>query len=94
MTRPGLFPVRDGQILEIIRTLNGSGSRLGMEHAAVRLGDFDSLAGIDLTQQSSKVSAPPTAAEFNALVDDVQRIMELLQGVKLAIQKRRNGGTL
>jgi hypothetical protein len=52
--------------------------------AAVRRGDFDTVGRIK-ELKSVKLSAAPTAADYNALRDDVKQIFEALEGVVTAL---------
>jgi len=64
---------RHKEMLELLAGARGAKPATKM-HAAVRIQDLQSLLLLSDKLQSAKVSAAPTQAEFNALVEDVHRI--------------------
>ncbi|MPZ36691.1 MAG: hypothetical protein GEU95_01290 [Rhizobiales bacterium] len=72
-----------------LEELDGS-RRLGnRDRAAVRLGDLNGLLALPDAPKSEKVVSSVTAADFNALVEDVHTIHTRLRAVIVALRGRR-----
>lgn len=56
--------------------------------AAVRFEDLEALTSYAYKLKSSTVSAAPTAAQHNALVEDVRRLHETLQSLSKALKTK------
>ena len=75
------------QMLEVLDGTRRSGDR---GRAAARLADLDGLLLLPETLKSDKAAgATPTAAEFDALVEDVATIHLRLRAVIAALRTRR-----
>ncbi len=83
--------VADDAILrQKIETLDGSRQTGNIGRAAVRLDDLNGLLQLPETLTAAKAAgATPTAAEFNALVADVQTLHRRLAAVYAALRARR-----
>ncbi|KQV27845.1 hypothetical protein ASC97_05620 [Rhizobium sp. Root1203] len=74
----------DTEKLEVL-----DGSRAGPKsRAAVRLEDLADLLQLGKVK-TAKVTAAPTATDFNSLLDDIREISDRLNAVALSIQKRQ-----
>lgn len=64
--------------------------RRSIDEAAVRLADLDGIMQMPSRLQSAKAAgSTPTAAEHDALVQDVQMLHQHLMAIMTAIQQRR-----
>lgn len=68
-----------------LQELAGQRGEQGFPRAAVRRADLSVLARVPQLQ-SQPVSAAPTAAEFNALRDDMRRLYEALENIARALK--------
>jgi hypothetical protein len=74
---------------EKIETLDGSRSKQNRRKAAVRLEDLAGLLALPPELKSAHAAGDaPTAAEFDALVDDVHEIQRRLTALRDALQAR------
>lgn len=77
---------RDRERLEL---LDGSRRKDAVRLAAVRIRDIEAILQLPKTLKSAKAAgATPTAAEFDALVDDVAALHRVLVAITDAIQVR------
>lgn len=79
----------DAQQKERLEILDGSRSRSAIRKAAVRIEDLTGILELSAKLKSVKAAgAAPTAAEFDALVDDVAMLQLRLLAVAQALQAR------
>lgn len=81
----------DRHIREKVETLDGSRSSSPdlRQQQAVRVVDLSGLLALKTDLQSTKAAgAAPTAAEFDALVEDVHRLQARLIQVQEALSKK------
>lgn len=78
----------DQKLIEKLQVLDGS--RAGsQEGSAVRHRDLAALLQLPAQLKSAKAAGgTPTAAEFNALVDDVKALHQRLQEVAAIVQSK------
>ena len=82
-----MSPTYDNRMHEKLETLDGSRSG-SKDQAAVRLKDLDQLLVL-AEVKAQKVSSTPTAAQYNALLDDIVAISNVLRSVVSDLRKRR-----
>lgn len=82
-----MSPIYDNRMHEKLETLDGSraGSR---DQAAVRLQDLDQLLVL-AEVKTKKLTAAPTAANFNSLLDDLTAISNAVRSVANDLRKKR-----
>lgn len=73
------------ETLEVLAGKRNPGER---HKAAVRLSDLEALTDYSYRLKSGLVSAAPTATQYNALVEDVQRLHQILQSLSHALNDR------
>lgn len=81
----------DAQLREKVEVLDGSGRATARPQAAVRLEDINAILEIADELRSSSVSSTPTAAQYNALFEDVRDLHNRLRQVSEALTKRLVG---
>lgn len=80
-----VFDQLQTETLEVLAGKRNPGER---NKAAVRIADLDALTGYAYRLKSTTVTAAPTAAQHNALVEDVQRLHQILQSLSKALNDR------
>nr|WP_295467468.1 hypothetical protein [Mesorhizobium sp.] len=79
----------DDRLREKVETLDGSRRKDAIRRAAVHIEDIEALLQINQTLKSTKAAgATPTAAEHDALVDDIAEIHRRLVAITQALQVR------
>lgn len=79
----------DAIVKEKLETLDGSRGRQALSRAAVRLEDLQGILELPAKLKAVHAAgAEPTAAEFDALVDDVGELLRALNVVVAALQAR------
>jgi len=73
------------ETLEVLAGRRNPGER---DKAAVRIADLEALTDYSYRLKSSTVAAAPTAVQHNALVEDVQRLHQILQSLSTALKDR------
>ncbi len=78
------------RLIEKVEILDGSRSGKIRHGAAVRIGDMVELLQLQPIQ-TKKLSSPPTAEQYNALLNEIVQLHNRLQVISDALAKRIRG---